>query len=167
MDAPALCDECGAPKVAGAARCNRCGAALTEVARPAVAVVEPAKAARAWRLSLWATVVFVLANQGTQWLAIAHGRASNWSLARAFVTLAVGVAVASLLARRSEVTLVLWTWVMNASVVVMALTFAATARWAPLGRFDLALTAWAWVTVAAYAATLWRLRRVVLPGPVG
>lgn len=61
----------------------------------------------------------------------------------------------------------LWGWVMNASVVVMALTFAATMRWAPLSGFDLWLTAWAWATVAAYAAVLWRLRRVVLSGSVG
>ena len=168
MDAPTLCDECGAPRVTGATRCNRCGATPNEVARPAAAVVDPVKAARAWRLALGATAAFVLTNQLTQWLAIAHAKhLSHWALARAAVTLAVGATVAALLARRSEVTLVLWTWVMNASAVVMALTFAATARWAPLHRFDLGLTAWAWATVVTYAAALWRLRRVVLPGPVG
>ncbi len=56
---------------------------------------------------------------------------------------------------------------MNASVVVMALTFAATMRWAPLRGFDLWLTGWAWATVVAYAAVLWRQRRVVLAGAVG
>jgi hypothetical protein len=83
------------------------------------------------------------------------------------VTLAVGLFVGWQLGRRSEVTLVVWGWVMNASVVVMAVTFAATMRWAPLGGFDLGLTAWAWATVAVYAAVLWRLRRVVLAGAVG
>ena len=108
----------------------------------------------------------MLAGQVTQWLSVAHAGRSTWGLARAFVTLAVGIFVGWQLRRRSEVTLVVWGWVMNASVVVMALTFAATARWAPLRGFDLWLTAWAWVTVVVYAAVLWRLRRVVLAGSV-
>ncbi|MBK6533130.1 MAG: hypothetical protein IPF99_27140 [Deltaproteobacteria bacterium] len=54
--------------------------------------------------------------------------------------LALGLLVAWQLGLRSELALVLWGWVMNASVVVMALTFAATARWAPLRGFDLWLT---------------------------
>ena len=56
---------------------------------------------------------------------------------------------------------------MTASVGAMALTFAATERWAPLRGFDLWLTAWAWATVVVYATALWRWRRVVLSGAVG
>jgi hypothetical protein len=167
MDAPALCDECGAPRPAEGARCGRCGAAFTSPVKPARPPADPAREARAWRTVTRATVVFVLAGQLTQWLSIAHHGATPWSLARALATLAVGVFVGWRLARRSELTLVLWSWVMNASVVVMALTFAATTRWAPLRGFDLRLTAWAWATVAVYATALWRLRRVVLAGPVG
>jgi hypothetical protein len=167
MDAPALCDECGAPRLAGAARCGRCGAAFTGSVKSPLAPGDPAGAARAWRAATRATVAFVLASQLTQWLSIAHHGATAWSLGRALVTLAVGVFVGRQLGRRSELTLALWPWVMNASVVVMALTFAATMRWAPLRGFDLWLTGWAWATVVAYAAVLWRQRRVVLAGAVG
>lgn len=161
MDAPALCDECGAPRAAGAAACGRCGAAFTGTVKTA-AVGDPARAARAWGLATRATGVFVVAGQATQWMSIAHHGATAWSLGRAAVTLAVGLFVGWQLARRSEAALVVWTWVMNASVAVMALTFAATLRWAPLRGFDLWLTAWAWLTVAVYAAVMWRLRGLVL-----
>ena len=167
MGAPALCDECGAPRATGSARCGRCGALFTDPVRSSTATVDPARADRAWTLATRATGVFVVAGQLTQWLSIAHTGITAWGLARAMVTLAVGVLVGWQLGRRSELTLVVWSWVMNASAVVMALTFAATARWAPLGAFDLGLTAWAWGTVVVYAAVLWRLRRVVLAGAVG
>ena len=167
MDAPALCDECGAPRLPGAGRCGRCGAAFTEPVKVREATADPARVASAWAWASRATWAFVLAGQLTQWLSVAHAGPSTWGVARALGTLAVGLLVAWQLRRRSELTLVLWGWVMNASVVVMALTFAATARWAPLRGFDLWLTAWAWATVAAYAAALWRLRRVVLSGSVG
>ena len=165
-EAPALCDECGAPRATTSAPCPRCGAAATVAGAPA-AGVDPARAARAWAAATRATAAFVLAGQVTQWLSIARHGATPWALARAAVTLAVGVFVGRRLARRSAATLVVWGWVMNASALVMALTFAATERWAPLRGFDLWLTAWAWATVAAYAAALWRLRRVVLGGAVG
>jgi hypothetical protein len=167
VSAPALCDECGAPRASGGGRCARCGAAFTDAVKAHRSTEDTARAARAWRLATWATLVFVAAGQVTQWLTIAHDGLTAWRLSRALGLLALGLLVAWQLGRRSELALVLWGWVMNASVVVMALTFAATARWAPLRGFDLWLTVWAWATVAAYAAVLWRLRRVVLSGSVG
>lgn len=167
MDAPALCDECGAPRAVGAVRCGRCGAVFTEPVSAPRETADPAKVARAWSMATRATWAFVLAGQLTQWLSVAHSGPSTWGVARALGTLAAGLIAAWQLGRRSELALVLWGWVINASVVVMALTFAATARWAPLRGFDLWLTAWAWGTVAAYAAALWGARRVVLSGPVG
>ena len=127
----------------GGGRCARCGAAFTDAVKAHRSTEDTARAARAWRLATWATLVFVAAGQVTQWLTIAHDGLTAWRLSRALGLLALGL------------------------LVVMALTFAATARWAPLRGFDLWLTVWAWATVAAYAAVLWRLRRVVLSGSVG
>lgn len=167
MSAPALCDECGAPSTSGGGRCARCGAAFTDAVKAPRRAGDPARAARAWRLATRATLAFVAAGQLTQWLVIAHDGLTAWRLSRALGLLALGLLVARQLDRQSELALVLWGWVMNASVVAMALTFAAAMRWAPLRGFDLWLTLWAWATVAAYAAVLWRLRRVVLSGSVG
>jgi hypothetical protein len=167
MGPAALCDECGAPLAPAAARCPRCGASLTAPVKPARPAAGAARAERAWALSSRATAAFALAGQLTQWLSIAHHGATAWSLARAALTLAVGAFVWRRLRARSEATLVVWPWVMNASAAVMALTFLATERWMPLRGFDLWLTAWAWATVVVYAAVLWGLRRVVLAGAVG
>ncbi len=168
MDAPSLCDECGAPWMTGDIRCKRCGALRTEVTTPApAAVVEGPASDRAWRLIAWTTGAFAAVQQATQWLAIAHGGPSIWSIFRAFLILAATAWAWRRLSRRDATTLLLWSWVMTASVVVMALTFAATERWMPLRGFDLWLTAWAWATVAAYAIALRRWRRVVLAGAVG
>ena len=157
----ALCAECGAPRSAEASRCARCGGVF-DADTPAAPPVDAAKAARGWSLARWATLAFVLAGQATQWVWIAHRGSTALSLLRAAVTLLVGVLVGRSLVQRNEVTLVVWGWVMNASAVVMALTFAGAMRWARLTGFEVAVTAWAWVTVVAYAVVLRGVRRVVL-----
>lgn len=167
MGPAALCDECGAPLAPAATRCARCGASLTAPVKPARPAADPLRVARGWSLAAQATAAFVLAGQLTQWLSIGHHGATGWSLTRAALTLAVGAFVWRRLRARSEATMAVWPWVMNASAAVMALTFAATERWMPLRGFDLWLTAWAWATVVVYAAVLWGLRRVVLAGAVG
>ena len=166
MDAPALCDECGAPWMTADIHCKRCGALRTEVTT-APTVVEGPAADRAWRTIVGATVVFAVVQQATQWLAVAHGGATVWAVARALLILAATAWAWRRLSRRDATALVVWSWVMIASVGAMALTFAATERWMPLRGFDLGLTACAWATVVAYAAGLWRWRRVVLAGAVG
>jgi hypothetical protein len=167
MGPAALCDDCGAPRAPGASRCARCGADFTVPLKPGRAATDPARLNRAWAFAARATAAFMLAAQLTQWLSIAHHGATAWSLGRAAVTLAVGTFVWRRLRARSEATLAVWPWMMIASAAVMALTFAATERWLPLRGYDRWLTGWAWATVVAYAATLWRLRRVVLAGSVG
>jgi|JI10StandDraft_1071094.scaffolds.fasta_scaffold628852_2 hypothetical protein len=166
MDAPSLCDECGAPWMTADIRCTRCGALRTEVTTAPTLVEGPA-AERAWRTIVGATVVFAAVQQATQWLAVAHGGATAWAVSRALLILAATAWAWRRLSRRDATALVVWSWVMAASVVVMALTFAATERWAPLRGFDRWLTAWAWATVVAYAVGLWRWRRVVLAEAVG
>lgn len=165
MDAPRLCDECGAPRPEGGGRCARCGATPADEAPRAAAIATPATEA-AWRSIGRATVAFAVVQQATQWLAVAHAP-SAWGVARALLTLAVTALAGWRLARRDEAALVLWSWVMVASVGAMALTFAATMRWMPLRGFDLGLTVWAWATVVVYATRLWGCRRVVLAGAVG
>lgn len=167
-DAPALCPECGAPRKSPQIACTRCGAAgiVAATGDEPAGQDRPLNAARAWRLALHATIAFVLASQVTQWLWIAVRGASVFSLARAAFTLAAATYAGVRLARRDEAALVVWGWVMNASVVVMAMTFAGAMRWTRLGSFDIALSAWAWTTVLAYAAVLRGARRVVLRDPL-
>ena len=112
MDAVALCDECGAPRGPGASICGRCGEIFTQTVKAPRANTDPTRVTRAWDLAVRATVAFVLAGQVTQWLSLAHAGRTTWGLARAFVTLAVGIFAGWQLHRRSEVTLVLWGWVM-------------------------------------------------------
>ncbi len=166
MDAPSLCDECGAPWMTADIRCNRCGALRTEVTTPALTVVESPASDRAWRLIAWTTAAFAVVQQATQWLSLAHGGPTTWSIFRALLILVATAWAWRQLSRRDATALVVWSWVMVASVVAMALTFAATERWMPLRGFDRWLTLWAWATVVMYAVALWRWRRVVLAGAV-
>lgn len=165
MDGPPLCDECGAPWATGADRCARCGA-RRDAGPTQPAVVEGPAVERGWATLARLTVGFVMLQQVAQWAAVAHGPVTAWGVGRALVTLAASLWAWRRIARRDGAALVLWSWVMAASVAVMALTYAATERWAPLRGFDLGLTAFAWATVAVYTVALWRLRRVVLAGAV-
>ncbi len=160
---PALCAECGAPRDAHAARCARCGAEEPSASpAPLDHSTNDPKVQRAWRLAVRSTVVFVLAEQAVQWTWIAVRGASAFSLARALLTLAVALWAGARLARRDAAALVVWGWVMVASALAMALTFAGALRWTRMPAFDVALTGWAWAGVLGYAAVLRGVRRVVL-----